>query len=399
LEDNASDGSGEAVGLGVPAYIVHGELNADLLGGNSASGNGSQVVQLSGTIGVSSTLPAEPAAWEVGTWGPVPDNQETVDALTVPAGKTLTVAPGAVVKGNVGSACDKDMLLCSIIVEGALDAVGTVSEPIVFTSLNDNSVGGTTGTGSPKPGDWFGIGSSGSEGSVDLEHVNLSYAYTGLDFAGTDALLTEVSVSDTRQALDVQSGSVSFRGSLENVPEGISACNWGIPSCSADAAYTYWGSSAGPFPAGKPPLACGTVTTSPYLTSKSGGQTAGGSDLDSGNCDGSTTLGEQFASAQQSYTEGIHGLEIECGDGYEEACKLLRTTEECLTAAYTLGEESSPFTFSNSTQDVASVGANWLASSESRVVSDIGQTASFALGIVGAAQTIIDIANAYSQCG
>ena len=55
------------VGEGEPAFAVRSQsLNADLLGGNSATGSGSQVVELAGTIGTTSTLPAESAAWEVG---------------------------------------------------------------------------------------------------------------------------------------------------------------------------------------------------------------------------------------------------------------------------------------------------------------------------------------------
>ena len=34
---------------------------------------------------------------------------------------------------------------------------GTSAKPITFTSINDNSVGGTTGTGSPSADDWYGI--------------------------------------------------------------------------------------------------------------------------------------------------------------------------------------------------------------------------------------------------
>ena len=42
-------------------------------------------------------------------------------------------------------------------VEGTLDAVGTTASPIVFTSVNDNTVGGTTGSGNPAAGNWEGI--------------------------------------------------------------------------------------------------------------------------------------------------------------------------------------------------------------------------------------------------
>jgi hypothetical protein len=179
---------------------------------------------------------------------------------------------------------------------------------------------------------------------------------------------------------------------------GIEACDWG-EACSVDAAYTYWGSSEGPFPSGRPALACGAVTTSPYLTSESGGCTATGSVFGTANCDSSPTPEQQLASAQQAANAHIADEQIRCGEGFEEACQVIQLYQQCLSSATTLAQESSPFKFSNGAEDVASDGADWLASAENAVVSDVGQVASFGLGIVGAAKTISDIATAYSGCG
>jgi hypothetical protein len=55
-----------------------------------------------------------------------------------------------------------------------LDAAGTEAEPITFTSINDNSIGGATGSGSPAAGDWNGISSS-ADGSVDVERTSVDY--------------------------------------------------------------------------------------------------------------------------------------------------------------------------------------------------------------------------------
>ena len=62
----------------------------------------------------------------------------------VPAGVTLTIAPGTVVNGQGGGACQYNGTVC---VNGTLDAVGTSSDPITFTSINDNSIGGGTWDG------------------------------------------------------------------------------------------------------------------------------------------------------------------------------------------------------------------------------------------------------------
>ena len=70
----------------------------------------------------------------------------------------------------------------------ALDAVGTSSDPIIFTSINDNSVDGDTGSGSPAAGDWEGIG-VGEAGSANIEYAMLRYAATAIE-AVTDENVT-----------------------------------------------------------------------------------------------------------------------------------------------------------------------------------------------------------------
>jgi len=198
--------------------------------------------------------------------------------------------------------------------------------------------------------------------------------------------------------VNVERGSLSLRGTLANDESGVQACDWGTEGCSADAAYTYWG-PAGPFPSGTAALACGAVTTSPYLTTPSGAATEDAtSAFGSENCDGSPTPSQEFASAQQSATERISGLEIECGDGLEEACELIAAYEKCMGAATTLAEQSSPFDFSNGAQSVAADGASLLEKSENAVVSTLGSVASTGLEIFGVASTVIDIAHAYDTC-
>jgi urease beta subunit len=174
VEDNSvtDPGSGET-----PAYWVDSPaLDLSKLTGNTASGTGSLGFGLSGTLATSATWPAEPFTLLLG------DNTFNDNRLDIPAGVTLTIAPGAVVKCEGGSQPPYGPTY-TLTVEGTLDAVGTSASPITFTSVNDNSVGGATGSGSPTEGDWMGIAGSTSA-SLDLEHTTVEYASTAANFAG-----------------------------------------------------------------------------------------------------------------------------------------------------------------------------------------------------------------------
>ena len=97
-------------------------------------------------------------------------------SITVPRGVTVTIDPGVTLKMGSG-----------INVSGTLNAIGTSLHPITFTSINDNSVGGATGSGSPSPGDWGGITTTSvvqnnawvTPGVVNLSYLHLSYAQLG----------------------------------------------------------------------------------------------------------------------------------------------------------------------------------------------------------------------------
>ena len=91
--------------------------------------------------------------------------------VTVPSGVTLTIDPGAVVKFDPGAGFD-------VQAGGELIADGTVAQPIYFTSIHDDSVGGDTNQDgnatSPAAGDWQSIRfENGATG--DMDHVYVRY--------------------------------------------------------------------------------------------------------------------------------------------------------------------------------------------------------------------------------
>jgi len=365
---------------GPATEITSGDLDPAELDGNSGSENHGELM-LAGVFATSGTLSESTLHVQVGLGTNGPED------LAVDRGVTLTIPAGQTVQGTPAYYTDPTFRSHYLDVQGALDSNGTASEPVVFTSS----------AGEPEPGDWGGI-SVGQEGSLSLEHTDIRYAATGIAFGGTTGRLQDVAITNDRLGVNVERGSLSLRGTLANDESGVQACDWGTEGCSADAAYTYWG-PAGPFPSGTAALACGAVTTSPYLTTPSGAATEDAtSAFGSENCDGSPTPSQEFASAQQSATERISGLEIECGDGLEEACELIAAYEKCMGAATTLAEQSSPFDFSNGAQSVAADGASLLEKSENAVVSTLGSVASTGLEIFGVASTVIDIAHAYDTC-
>ncbi|MFA6301007.1 MAG: right-handed parallel beta-helix repeat-containing protein [Candidatus Paceibacterota bacterium] len=108
--------------------------------------------------------------------------------IVVAADFALTIEPGVVVKFDFGG---------SLIVDGAINASGTSIEPIYFTSLRDDSVGGDTnedgGDSFPDEGDWDCIFMESSTGQSILNNVNIKYSGDELilynnNFVSSDAL-------------------------------------------------------------------------------------------------------------------------------------------------------------------------------------------------------------------
>ena len=92
---------------------------------------------------------------------------------TLDSGKTLIIAPGNIFRMYIWTTA-------AIDIAGNLQAIGTVSEPIVFTSKNDNTAGGvltwsTISTSSPAKWDWGKINMTTWSDSSVLENVIIKY--------------------------------------------------------------------------------------------------------------------------------------------------------------------------------------------------------------------------------
>src|SRR5262249_5263097 len=107
--------------------VMNALTNATInLNGTSGSSNGDNAVALYGSLSSDTTLTPVPG---------IPNYVLNSD-LTVNQNVTLTLPPGTIVKAFVGGV--------SVNVNGHLVAHGTAAQPIVFTSIRDDSIGGDT---------------------------------------------------------------------------------------------------------------------------------------------------------------------------------------------------------------------------------------------------------------
>jgi hypothetical protein len=92
------------------------------------------------------------------------------DYVSVKAPATLTINPGTIIKF-------KPLKQLTIDAGAVLDAPGTASQPIYFTSIRDDTVGGDTERDkdrtSPAAGDWLSILNNG--GTASFDHAFIRY--------------------------------------------------------------------------------------------------------------------------------------------------------------------------------------------------------------------------------
>ena len=197
------------------------------LSGNSFSGNGSNGIIWFSHVGVNTIWTA--------SGGPYVLN----GAVGVEPGVTLTIEPGTVIKGN-GDAY--------LYVSGTLRAQGSASQPIIFTSYQDDSVGGDSNNDgnatTPVPGQWRGLFFVANSSGNLLDHNVIRYA----------GLTTGVAVSINTSSLTLQNSTISDSGTGLYI-NGVSPTirrntirnnNMGATG-TGNLANNYWGSSSGPY--------------------------------------------------------------------------------------------------------------------------------------------------------
>jgi len=131
-------------------------------------------------------------------------NPHIIGIVIVPAGITLTLEPGTVVKGN-GSLSD-----LRILSGGHLEAMGIPTQPITLTSVTDSG-----------PDQWNGLNFRGGTGNLD--YVTVRYGGSLSPYSG---LTGNVSLFDVQGVVRIQNSRILNVGNLAgNTVHGLNVIN------------------------------------------------------------------------------------------------------------------------------------------------------------------------------
>ena len=125
-----------------------------------------------------------PATIDDSSFGPLLGGETYVASgiVRVPLGETLTVQPGAVVKFQNSSS--------ALEVDGTLLGIGSPAQPIVFTSIHDDTVGVALATRAPAPGDWRRLNCNSDSDASRIEHVEVRFAGARSGFGDPSLMLS-----------------------------------------------------------------------------------------------------------------------------------------------------------------------------------------------------------------
>lgn len=141
--------------------------------------------------------------------------------VTVPTGQTLTVQPGAIIKGRLHS---------HLLAQGTIHVDGLAGNPVIFTAITDDTVGGDSGGDGPtsgSPADWRGLYLHGSAVGSRFHHAEIRFGgasgYSCLTVLAPGTVINHVDISDA-----------GLHGiNLQNVVSPITNCS--ITNCNGRA--------------------------------------------------------------------------------------------------------------------------------------------------------------------
>ncbi len=144
------------------SFALYGALSSRI-SGNSGAGSGTSALVIDGA-----STPAGVTRLQANSLPYLIKN-----TLTVGSGSTLAFATGTVIKGwdSVGNAYGHIQVESG----GAVSVNGSSPTDVVFTSMYDDTVGGTTVVGTPAPANWKGI-TVDAGGTVSLSGFTMKYA-------------------------------------------------------------------------------------------------------------------------------------------------------------------------------------------------------------------------------
>lgn len=251
---------------------------------------------------------------------------------------SLTIEAGTRVK--MGNEMNPDGILQ--ISGSSLAINGTDNDPVIITSVRDDSIGGDTLGDGPTVGAAgnYRTALSAGQATLAINGAEIRYADTAIRAANSQ-INASGKIHHVNYGIVAQgSAKVTYRGSFSDVGEkAVRSCNW-EDSCNVDAGYVDWGRAEGPF-ASSGDLACGNVNVSPW---KTGSTTQSGQVFTSRNCfSNSRTPHEKYSDSVQAYNQRLNQKSIDCSGGMQDACDQIQRMFNCVDAAIGLATANSPF--------------------------------------------------------